>query len=90
MLSQLSKGRVNESAPPVVWRRPSDHDGDRLGDPIETVVVADLLAEQMEVVGSGALRGVVLHKLMEEFLTGELEPHERLVTSRAEEFSPSC
>ena len=31
------------------------------------------------------MRGIILHKLMEELLTGELEPHERLVTSRAEE-----
>lgn len=77
--------KVNAGAPPVVWRRPSDHDRDRLGDPVETVVVAESLAEQMEVVGSGALRGIVLHKLMEEFLTGELEAPERLVASRAEE-----
>jgi ATP-dependent exoDNAse (exonuclease V) beta subunit len=76
---------VNESAPPIVWRRPSDHDRDRLADPIDTVVVAASLAEQMEVVGSGALRGIVLHKLMEEFLTGELEAQERLVAARAEE-----
>ena len=77
--------KVQESAPPIVWRRPSDHDQDRLGDPIDTIVVADPLAEQMEVVGSGALRGIVLHKLMEEFLTGELDVQERLVASRAEE-----
>src|SRR5262249_16447172 len=50
--------KVNESAPPVVWHRPSDHDRDRLGDPIDTVVVADSLVEQMEVVGGGALRGI--------------------------------
>jgi ATP-dependent exoDNAse (exonuclease V) beta subunit len=79
------QGKVDESAPPVVWRRPSDHDRDRLGDPIDTVVVVDSLAEQMEIVGSGALRGIVLHKLMEEFLTGELEAQERLVASRAKE-----
>ncbi|MDA9419307.1 hypothetical protein XI04_03890 [Bradyrhizobium sp. CCBAU 11430] len=77
--------KVNEGAPPVVWRRPSDHDQDRLADPVDTVVVADSLAEQMEVVGGGALRGIVLHKLMEEFLTGELEVQERLVAFRAEE-----
>ena len=76
---------MSESAPPVVWRRPSDHDRDRLGDPIDTVVVVDSLAEQMEVVGGGALRGIVLHKLMEELLIDELEVKERPVTSRAEE-----
>ncbi|MCW2086193.1 UNVERIFIED_ORG: CRISPR-associated exonuclease Cas4 [Bradyrhizobium japonicum] len=79
------KGRVDESAPPVVWLRPSDHDRDLLGDPLDTVIVSDLLAEQVEVVGGGATRGIILHKLMEEFLTGELEPNETLVASRAEE-----
>jgi CRISPR-associated exonuclease Cas4 len=79
------QGKVNEGASPVVWRRPSDHDRDRLSDPIDTVVVVDSLAEQMEVVGAGALRGIILHKLMEEFLTAELEAQERLVASRAEE-----
>lgn len=79
------EGKVNESAPPVIWRRPSDHDQDRLRDPVDTVVVTDSLAEQMEVVGGGVLRGIVLHKLMEEFLTGELEVQERLAASRARE-----
>jgi len=79
------QGKVNESAPTVVWRRPSAHDRDRLDDPIDTVVVADSLAERMDVVGAGALRGIVLHKLMEEFLTGELGAQEDLVASRAEE-----
>ncbi|UPK01438.1 UvrD-helicase domain-containing protein [Bradyrhizobium sp. 170] len=77
--------RMNESALPVVWRRPSDHDRDRLGDPIDAVVVTESLAEQMEVVGGGAQRGIILHKLMEELLTGELDAQERLVVSRAEE-----
>jgi CRISPR-associated exonuclease Cas4 len=77
--------RVSQSSPPVVWRRPSDHDRDRLVDPVDTVVVADSLAEQIEAVGGGALRGIVLHKLMEEFLTGELEDRESLVASRAQE-----
>jgi ATP-dependent exoDNAse (exonuclease V) beta subunit len=77
--------KVNESAPPVVWRRPSDHDRDRLVDPIDTVVMADSFIEQMQVVGAGALRGTVLHKLMEEFLTGELDAQERPAVSRAEE-----
>jgi ATP-dependent exoDNAse (exonuclease V) beta subunit len=80
--------RVKESGPPIVWRRPSDHDQDRLGDPIDTVVVDHTLVEQFEVVGAGALRGIVLHKLMEEFLTGELEVDERAAVSRARDLLP--
>jgi CRISPR-associated exonuclease Cas4 len=77
--------KVEESAPPVVWRRPSDHDEDRLGDPLDTVVVADSIAVPVHVVGAGALRGIVLHKLMEEFLTGELEAEKAAAVSRAGE-----
>ncbi len=63
---------VEESAPPVVWRRPSEHDADRLGDPLDGVVTSESHVEHLEVVGAGARRGVILHKLMEELLTGEL------------------
>ncbi|MBZ9994161.1 UvrD-helicase domain-containing protein [Mesorhizobium sp. BH1-1-4] len=63
---------VEESAPPIVWRRPSEHDADRLGDPLEGVVTSESHIEHFEVVGAGARRGVILHKLMEELLTGEL------------------
>ncbi|MBZ9887559.1 UvrD-helicase domain-containing protein [Mesorhizobium sp. BR1-1-3] len=63
---------VEESAPPIVWRRPSEHDADRLGDPLEGVVTSESHIEHFEVAGAGARRGVILHKLMEELLTGEL------------------
>jgi hypothetical protein len=76
---------VEESAPAIVWRRPSDHDRNRLGDPLDTVVVTDTLVERLEVVGGGALRGIVLHKIMEEFLTGELEVNEGAAVSNARE-----
>jgi ATP-dependent exoDNAse (exonuclease V) beta subunit len=77
--------KVKESAPPFVWRRPSDHDQDRLGDPLETVVAVDSFAERLEVVGGGASRGIILHKLMEEFITGELEVNEQAAISRAQD-----
>ena len=77
--------KVDESAPPIVWRRPSDHDQDRLGDPFEVVVVVDTLAERPEIVSAGAMRGIILHKLMEELLTGELQADEGAAVSRAQE-----
>ncbi|WP_316168687.1 MULTISPECIES: UvrD-helicase domain-containing protein [unclassified Bradyrhizobium] len=76
--------KVKDSAPPLVWRRPSDHDPDRLGDTLDAVVVSDTVAEQTAIVGAGALRGIILHKLMEEFLTGELEEDEQAAVSRAQ------
>ena len=77
--------KVEESAPAIVWRRPSDHDQDHLGDPLDTVVVTDTLVERLEVVGGGALRGIVLHKLMEEFLIAELEDNEGAAVLRAQD-----
>jgi CRISPR-associated exonuclease Cas4 len=74
---------VEESAPAIVWRRPSDHDQDRLSDQFDIVIVDDAFSERVEVVGAGALRGIILHKLMEEFLTGELETSNAAVASRA-------
>lgn len=76
---------VEESAPPVVWRRPSEHDADRLGDPLEGIVISESHIEHLDVVGAGARRGVVLHKLMEELLTGELEGDLDASVSRARE-----
>jgi len=56
----------------ITWLRPSQDDLDR-------IPVTDLLAEEDEdhvevpvAVGAGRLRGLVLHKLMEEVLTGEI------------------
>lgn len=82
---ESERRKVEESSPPVVWRRPSDKDQDRLGDPLDNVVVADALAEHLEVVGAGAVRGIVHHKLMEEFLTGELEADMAVTVARAQE-----
>ena len=76
--------RIEENATPIVWRRPSDHDPDRLGDPLESVVIAEAVAEHPDIVGAGALRGIILHKLIEEFLTGELVSTKKAATARAD------
>ncbi|MGB3387637.1 MAG: UvrD-helicase domain-containing protein [Pseudaminobacter sp.] len=76
---------VEESAPPIVWRQPSRHDADRLGDPLESVVISESHVEHFDVVGAGACRGVILHKLMEELLTGELAEELDASVSRARE-----
>jgi ATP-dependent exoDNAse (exonuclease V) beta subunit len=75
--------RMEENATQIVWRRPSEHDPDRLTDPLESVVVAEEIAEHPDVVGAGALRGVILHKLLEEFLNGELPTNLEAATTRA-------
>jgi hypothetical protein len=75
--------RIEESAAAIVWHRPSDHDPDRLADPLESIIVAEAISEHPDVVGAGALRGVILHKLIEEILTGELLDSKDAATSRA-------
>ena len=75
---------VNAASPPLTWRRPSDHDADR---PLVAEGAVDPANETGEIViaaGAGRMRGIVLHKLMEEFLTGELGEDKRQVTDRAD------
>src|SRR5262249_18039434 len=69
---EAEQKRIEKSEAAYVWHRPSDHDVDRLGDPLDSTIVAEAIAEHPDVVGAGALRGVILHKLIEEILTGEL------------------
>jgi CRISPR-associated exonuclease Cas4 len=75
--------RLEEASPSIRWIRPSDADPDVV--PIQILTESDQgepLQPSLTVEG-GRLRGVILHKLMEELLTGELEESPDAVTSRA-------
>ncbi|MDQ7250543.1 UvrD-helicase domain-containing protein [Dongia sedimenti] len=74
------------AAPPIVWRRPSDHDDDRqhLGE-VEASEAVDDQVEVVQPIGAGRVRGILLHKLMEEMVTGELAREQAIVTARAAE-----
>lgn len=63
---------VAMAAPSLTWIRPSDYDHDRAEalDPVAKTV--DEAFDFVQPIGPGRVRGVLLHKLMEEFLTGEL------------------
>ena len=56
----------------VRWLRPSDGDGDRLSPDRSEDVEPEVVGERPAVEGAGRLRGLVLHKLVEEVITGEL------------------
>lgn len=61
------------AAPSLVWKTPSAHDRDRT-EMLEIVERrTDDAFEFVPPIEGGRVRGIVLHKLMEEFLTGELE-----------------
>jgi ATP-dependent exoDNAse (exonuclease V) beta subunit len=66
------RAAVAAAAVPLTWIRPSDQDRDRL--PVSEVVALDAgeAPEAEAPVGAGRVRGLLLHKLMEEVLTGEL------------------
>jgi CRISPR-associated exonuclease Cas4 len=69
----------------VKWVRPSEQDPD-LPSVAESLVV-DSSAEELEVpvpVGAGRIRGLLLHKLIEEVLNGEISEDVEELTGRAQ------
>lgn len=63
---------VEAAGVPLTWLRPSDHDPDRI-PMIEAIALEPGDAPESEApIGAGRVRGLLLHKLMEEVLTGEL------------------
>lgn len=78
--------QIARDSPAIEWRRPSSADVDR--ELLDRATIdagtneGDLETEAV-VVGAGALRGIILHKLMEELLTGLLVPDRAHLTARA-------
>ena len=75
---------VHAATPALRWLNPSVHDADRaeILTPATAIEPGNTF-EYIEPIGAGRLRGLILHKLMEELLTGELSPQDD-VTVRAE------
>jgi hypothetical protein len=68
-----SDARIKAATRAISWRRPSLDDIDRdLLDAVtvDAVAAEDDLSPSPTVIGAGPLRGVILHKLMEELLIG--------------------
>jgi ATP-dependent exoDNAse (exonuclease V) beta subunit len=74
---------IADAVTPLAWLRPSDRDLDRM--PVSAAVALDTseIPEAETPVGPGRARGLVLHKLMEEILTGEVANAVQLLTARA-------
>lgn len=78
---------VAEASPEIVWLRPSVDDADReLLDHITVVAMQDDAEAPLveRVVGPGARRGVILHRLMEELIAGLCPVEQSAVLQRAE------
>jgi ATP-dependent exoDNAse (exonuclease V) beta subunit len=69
---EAERAVIAAAAVPVLWLRPSDQDLDRM--PVTEALALDSGdAPETELpIGGGRVRGLVLHKLMEEVLTDEL------------------
>ncbi|RWQ22729.1 UvrD-helicase domain-containing protein [Mesorhizobium sp.] len=69
---ETERAAIAAAAVPLTWLRPSNQDPDRV-PMTETIAIDSGDAPEMELpIGAGRVRGLVLHKLMEEVLTGEL------------------
>ena len=68
---------------PIIWVRPSDHDPDRLGS--EERVEEDVYetGEAIETIDGGRIRGLLLHKLIEEVLGEGLVETQEALEARA-------
>jgi CRISPR-associated exonuclease Cas4 len=77
------RAAIAAAAMPLQRLRPSDHDPDRAPRG-EAIAMEPGEAPETELpVGAGRVRGLILHKLMEEMLTGELAEEMPVVAARA-------
>lgn len=79
------QGVLRASRRPLSWLRPSQDDLDRLQ--ISDVIVSqdEEPSELANIVGAGRMRGLLLHKLMEEVLSGETPDEVSALAVRARE-----
>jgi CRISPR-associated exonuclease Cas4 len=74
---------LEQASPPIRWIRPSDSDPDVIPIQISNASGEDEPLQSSTSIEGGRMRGVLLHKLMEELVTGELEEIVDAATSRA-------
>ena len=75
--------RLVDASPSIRWIRPSDGDPDLVSIQTPSELGAEDPLGPPPTVEGGRLRGVLLHKLMEELITGELEENLGATVSRA-------
>jgi CRISPR-associated exonuclease Cas4 len=68
---------------PIRWIRPSEHDRDRPNADALVFEELEQVAEGIPSIEGSTVRGSILHKLLEELLTGELDEVQSAVQSRA-------
>ena len=79
---EAEQAEIEQAFEGVRWIRPSDADPDVASFDLAPVSAWEQPAE-VTLVRGGAIRGVILHKLMEEFVTGELNVDPEIVRERS-------
>ncbi len=81
---EAERAKLAVATKQIIWRRPSMDDDDLA--PVADVLVDEPgdSPEAVHAIGGGRVRGTLLHKLMEEVLTGEVEDNATMLESRAE------
>ncbi|MBR0777296.1 UvrD-helicase domain-containing protein [Bradyrhizobium diazoefficiens] len=72
-----------EAAPRIRWIKPSDGDPDSVTKHFPAEAAEEGPLHPVPVLEGGRIRGILLHKLMEELITGELEENPDAAVSRA-------
>ena len=83
---QAQTQNMSEAKRQLKWHQPSHHDNDRLQSD-ETLILSDGDTEtttgQAQDIQGGPIRGTIMHKLIEEILTQELDQEEQTIINRA-------
>lgn len=78
--------RIADASRPPTWLRPSDADADRVSSTEGAVAAEGVDPPEAPIpVGVGRVRGLILHKLIEEVLTGEVDEEPKALSARAGE-----
>jgi ATP-dependent exoDNAse (exonuclease V) beta subunit len=80
---KAQEAAIADAVTPLAWLRPSDRDLDRLPVVKAVALYASEIPEAEMPAGRGRVRGLVLHKLMEEILTGEVDDALEALVDRA-------
>ena len=71
------------ASPSIRWIRPSDGDPDVIAEQLSSEACDEEPLRPLPILEGGRIRGILLHKLMEELVTGELDESLEATTSRA-------
>lgn len=77
------QARIADASRPIRWIRPSDGDADRLVEVARVDDSADADPAGLATITGSTIRGAILHKLIEEILTGEIDEAVAVAETRA-------